>query len=94
MLNHLKRTLLEIRGERAEELASYKKVIEDFPDSERRYEKRRAILVLELPFKTDAASLNSAKVDLFGPRRDKRNQKVTKPLKAIFIEWLDNCLLS
>lgn len=88
MLDHLKRTLREIREERIEELASYKKIIQDFPDSERRYEKRRAILVLELPFKTDAASLNSAKVGLFGSRRNQRNQKVAKPIKTIFIEWL------
>ena len=57
MIEKLKTTLLEIRKDREEELLKYRAIC---GNDEELYQKRKSILALELPLKTDSTSLMHA----------------------------------
>ncbi len=67
MIEKLKTTLLEIRKERDNDSD-----LQRYKDSER-YANRKAILTLELPFKTDSLSVLNARASVYRERENARN---------------------
>lgn len=72
MIEKLKTVLLKIRKEREDELEEYKSYGVD-PE---RYANRKAILTLELPFKTDYASIVKARASAYQKLDEERNRRL------------------
>src|ERR1700733_5057730 len=70
MIEKLKSILLEIRQQRENELKKYEKYCSG---NQELYQKRKAILALELPFKTDTASVLNARASAYQARENIRN---------------------
>jgi hypothetical protein len=72
MIEVLKSIVLEIRREREAELKQYKAYCRDSAS----YEERKAVLLLELPFKTDKASIHFARASAYQEQENERNKSL------------------
>lgn len=91
MIAKLKEILTNIRQEREEELKKYKSYC---GNDKSRYENRRAILLLELPFLTDSVSVLNARAAAYQMQEGERHsllgikseQEITRQKDGILIE--------
>ncbi len=87
MLNKLKTALEQIRYAREQELLERKRILGGCGFREDEYQKAKAILTLELPFRTNIEDVLEARASLYLQKQDRKEKKQEKTADTIITEW-------